>query len=210
MAKHRKNKEEEILEELENEEVAAEDAEADEQEEASDETSDFQAEIDKLRDMYMRSQAEMENLRKRTQIELEKRSKYAVSSFAKDLLTVSDNLTRAMEAIPESERENQSDLIKNLLVGLDLTQKDLQNAFEKNDIKPVESVGHIFDPNVHKVIQEIEDPSKPAGTIVQEWQKGYTIGGDRVLREAMVIVTKGGPRSGEKPQEPGHKIDTSA
>lgn len=157
----------------------------------------LQAEVDKYKDLYMRAHAEMENLRRRTQLELEKRSKFAVSSFAQDLLPVNDNLSRAMASIPETEKEGQNDLIKNLLVGLELTQKDLNSALEKNNITPIESVGRVFDPNLHKVAQEIEDPTKPAGTIVQEWQKGYMIGGDRVLREAVVVVTKGGPLPGQ-------------
>lgn len=164
-----------------------------------DKTAALQAEVEKYKDLYIRSQAEMENLRRRTQQELEKRSKFAVSSFAQDLLPVNDNLSRAMAAIPEEEKEN--DLFKNLLIGLELTQKDLNTALEKNNITPIESVGRVFDPNLHKVVQEVDDPTKPAGTIIQEWQKGYMIGGDRVLREAVVIVTKGGPLPGQKPEE---------
>ena len=78
---------------------------------------------------------------------------------------------------------------------------------EKNNITPIESVGHVFDPNLHKVVQEIDDPTKPTGTIIQEWQKGYMIGGDRVLREAVVIVTKGGPLPRQKTEET--HIDTT-
>ncbi len=214
MTKHHKHNEEldEIKQELDEvRETAAECANAAEAAEEqqvvqSDKIGEMQAEIDKLKDLYLRSQAEMENLRRRTQQELEKRSKFAVSSFAQDLLPVNDNLTRAMASIPESERGKQSDLVKNLLVGLELTQKDLNAALEKNNIKAIDSVGRVFDPNLHKVVQEVEDASKPAGTIVQEWQKGYTIGGDRVLREAMVVVTRGGPRAGEKPAE---HVDTT-
>ena len=164
-----------------------------------DKTDQLLAEVEKYKDLYMRSQAEMENLRRRTQQELEKRSKFAVSSFAQDLLPVNDNLSRAMAAIPEEEKTN--DLLKNLLIGLELTQKDLNTALEKNNIKPIESVGRVFDPNLHKVAQEIDDPTKPTGTIIQEWQKGYMIGGDRVLREAVVVVTKGGPLPGQKSEE---------
>ena len=164
-----------------------------------DEITQLQAEVDKYKDLYIRAHAEMENLRRRTQQELEKRSKFAISSFAQDLLPVNDNLSRAMASIPEEEKG--SDLFKNLLVGLELTQKDLNTALEKNNITPIESVGRIFDPNLHKVVQEVDDPTKPAGTIIQEWQKGYMIGGDRVLREAVVIVTKGGPLPGQKPEE---------
>lgn len=179
------------------------------------ETSDaqieeLQAEVEKYKDLYVRSQAEQENLRRRTQIELEKRSKFAISSFAQDLLVVNDNLSRAMASIPVEERDKLPEPVKNLLIGLEMTQKEFIDAMEKNNIRPVESIGHIFNPNVHKVVQEVDDPTKPSGTIVQEWQKGYTIGEDRTLREAVVVVTKGGPRTGDEPTEAGHKIDTSA
>lgn len=167
----------------------------------NDKTAELQAEVEKYKDLYIRAQAEMENLRRRTQQELEKRSKFAVSSFAQDLLPVNDNLSRAMASIPEDKKDEQSDLVKNLLIGLELTQKDLNAALEKNKVTPIESIGLVFDPNLHKVVQEVEDPTKPAGTIIQEWQKGYMIGGDRVLREAVVIVTKGGPFPGKNSEE---------
>lgn len=170
-----------------------------------DRTAELQAEVDKYRDLYIRAQAEMENLRRRTQLELEKRSKFAVSSFAQDLLPVNDNLSRALASIPEDKKDD--DLFRNLQIGLELTQKELNTALEKNKITPIESVGHIFNPNLHKVVQEIDDPTQPSGMIVQEWQKGYMIGGDRVLREAVVVVTKGGLPAGQK-QDEVH-IDTS-
>lgn len=211
MTKHHKRDEElnEVKQELDEVRQEAEAcAEATEEAEnvQAGKITEMQAEIDKLKDLYLRSQAEMENLRRRTQQELEKRSKFAVSSFAQDLLSVNDNLSRAMASIPDSERENQNDLVKNLLVGLELTQKDLNAALEKNNVTAIESVGRVFDPNLHKVVQEIDDPDKPAGTIVQEWQKGYMIGGDRVLREAVVVVTRGGPQPG---QEQAEHIDTT-
>ena len=211
MTKHHKRDEElnevkqeldEVRQEAEACAGAAEEAEAVQ----AEKIAEMQAEIDKLKDLYLRSQAEMENLRRRTQQELEKRSKFAVSSFAQDLLPVNDNLSRAMASIPDSEKENQNDLVKNLLVGLELTQKDLNSALEKNNVTAIESLGRIFDPNLHKVVQEIDDPEKPAGTIVQEWQKGYMIGGDRVLREAVVVVTRGGPPPG---REPAEHVDTT-
>lgn len=211
MTKHHKRDEElnevkqeldEIRQEAEACAGAAEEAEAVQ----AEKIAEMQAEIDKLKDLYLRSQAEMENLRRRTQQELEKRSKFAVSSFAQDLLPVNDNLSRAMASIPDSEKENQNDLVKNLLVGLELTQKDLNSALEKNNVTAIESLGRVFDPNLHKVVQEIDDPEKPAGTIVQEWQKGYMIGGDRVLREAVVVVTRGGPQLG---REPAEHVDTT-
>ncbi len=211
MTKHHKRDEElnEVKQELDEVRQEAEAcAGATEEAEAvqAEKIAEMQAEIDKLKDLYLRSQAEMENLRRRTQQELEKRSKFAVSSFAQDLLPVNDNLSRAMASIPDSEKENQNDLVKNLLVGLELTQKDLNSALEKNNVTAIESLGRVFDPNLHKVVQEIDDPEKPAGTIVQEWQKGYMIGGDRVLREAVVVVTRGGPQSG---REPAEHVDTT-
>ena len=185
-------------------ESAEEEAPAPEPQE--DKTAALQAEVDKYKDLYIRAQAEMENLRRRTQQELEKRSKFAVSSFAQDLLPVSDNLSRALASIPEDKKDD--DLFKNLQIGLELTQKEMNTALEKNKITPIESVGHIFDPNLHKVVQEIDDPTQPSGMIIQEWQKGYMIGGDRVLREAVVVVTKGGPVPGQKTEE--IHIDTTA
>ncbi|MBR1777416.1 MAG: nucleotide exchange factor GrpE [Alphaproteobacteria bacterium] len=205
MTHHHKHTEEikELDQEMPEEEAPA----AEEKSDQEDKIAQLQAEADKFKDLYLRAQAEMENLRRRTQQELEKRSKFAVSAFAQDLLPVNDNLSRAMASIPETEKEEQSDLIKNLLIGLELTQKDLNSALEKNNITPIESVGHVFDPNLHKVVQEIDDPTKPTGTIIQEWQKGYMIGGDRVLREAVVIVTKGGPLPRQKTEET--HIDTT-
>ena len=207
--KHEAEKEE-VKPETEVPEQAGEAAEAEKDAPAAepqeDKTAALQAEVEKYKDLYIRAQAEMENLRRRTQQELEKRSKFAVSSFAQDLLPVNDNLTRALASIPENKKDD--DLFKNLQIGLELTQKELNTALEKNKITPIESVGHIFNPNLHKVVQEVEDPTKPAGTIIQEWQKGYMIGGDRVLREAVVVVTKGGPLPGQESIKEVH-IDTT-
>lgn len=211
MSHHHKHesKNEEVKQETEVSGRAEEPAEAAEEVPAAgsqeDKTAELQAEIDKYKDLYIRAQAEMENLRRRTQQELEKRSKFAVSSFAQDLLPVNDNLSRALASIPEDKKDD--DLFKNLQIGLELTQKELNTALEKNKITPIESVGHIFDPNLHKVVQEIDDPTQPSGMIVQEWQKGYMIGGDRVLREAVVVVTKGGSMPGQN--RPETHIDTT-
>ena len=201
MSHHHKHESEnnEVKQETENQEQQAAEEQQPAEEPQEDIAVKLQEEVEKYKDLYIRAHAEMENLRRRTQQELEKRSKFAVSSFAQDLLPVNDNLSRAMACIPADAKEN--DLMKNLIIGLELTQKDLNSALEKNNITPIESVGRVFDPNLHKVAQEIDDPSKPAGTIIQEWQKGYMIGGDRVLREAVVVVTKGGPLPGQNPEE---------
>ena len=154
------------------------------------------SEIEKWKDIALRAQAEMENLRKRTQIDIEKANRYANSSFAKDLLPVADYLAGAIDCaqkeIAKSQKEgSECDVfLINLLKGVEITQKQLHTVFEKHQIQKMETMGIVFDPNLHKVIQEVEDDTKEAGTIVQELQSGYTISGDRVLREAMVIVSK--------------------
>ncbi len=154
-------------------------------------------EVQKWKDLALRSQAEMENLRKRTQIDVEKAHKYAIVSFAKELLNVADCLNGAVshaekgiETLRQSGNEECVAFLENLLKGVQMTEKQLMTAFEKNGVQKMQSLGVVFDPNLHKVIQEIEDDTKEAGTIVQELQTGYTISGDRVLREAMVIVSK--------------------
>lgn len=177
-------------------EVLAENSEPVETDEPESDESAQAAELEKWKDIAFRSQAEMENLRKRTQIDIEKANRYANASFARDLLPVADCLANAIDyAQKEIEKagEEQSEcstFLVNLLKGVEMTQKQLQTVFEKHQIHKMETLGTVFDPNLHKVIQEVEDADKEPGTIVQELQSGYTISGDRVLREAMVIVSK--------------------
>lgn len=163
---------------------------------STQDSAELEAEVAKWKDVAMRSQAEMENLRKRTQIDIEKAHRYANASFAKDLLPVADYLAGAIDcAQKEIEKEHNEGkacepFLVNLLKGVEMTQKQLQTVFEHHQIKKMDTVGLVFDPNYHKVIQEVEDADKEPGTVLQELQTGYTIGGDRVLREAMVIVSK--------------------
>ena len=167
------NKEkEDILEETTPEDALKEDSQ----------TSELEAENQKLKDELLRALAETENVKKRCAIEIEKTNKYAVSAFAKDLLSVADNLDRAL-SLETSESKNA------LREGIELTKKELLHVFEKFGITPMESLDNPFDPNFHRVIQEVPDPSKPAGTVIAELQKGYMING-RILREAMVVVSK--------------------
>lgn len=150
---------------------------------------ELEKEAEQMRDKFMRTYAEMENIKKRAQNEIEKNAKIAIADFALALLPVADNLERALnQEIPAELQENQ--FIKNLLAGVQMTQKQLSDAFAKNGVVAIESIGKPFDPNTQKAIQQIVDNDKEDGTVVQEWQKGYTIAGDRVLREAMVIVSK--------------------
>lgn len=153
-------------------------------------------EIAHWKDMALRATAEAENIKKRSAIDIAKANRYAMGAFAKDLLPVADSLEQALSYTrQEIDKEKSADkqinpVLENLLKGVEMTANNLTTALKKQQIERVDSLGKVFDPNIHKVIQEIEDPSKPAGTIVQELQPGYTIGGDRVLREALVIVSK--------------------
>ena len=149
----------------------------------------LEKEKNELKESYLRAAADMENLRKRTAIELEKTSRFAITKFAKDLLSVADNLSRALDTLNKEENQTHSEAIKNLIAGIELTQKELTSAFEKNGIHKQESKGKIFDPQKDKVVQEREDKSVPAGTVLEEWQSAYMIG-DRILREAVVVVAK--------------------
>ena len=160
--------------------------EADEATSAEAEIARLQEEITKLKDSFLRAYAESENTKKRCQQELEKNTKYALASFAKELLGVADNLDRALSAVDDKTQEQCGSFIQ----GVEMTQKELTHVFEKFGIKKIDCLGKIFDPNFERVVQEVDDPSKPAGTIVSELQAAYTIN-DRILREAMVIVTKG-------------------
>jgi molecular chaperone GrpE len=153
-------------------------------------------EVARWKDAAARAMAEMENLRKRTRIDIEKATRYANASFAKELLPVADCLERATDCarqeLAQEKAAGKTDCkaVENLLTGVDMTYKQLLDALKKQDIERMACLDTVFDPNLHKVIQEVDMPDKPTGTIVQILQPGYTIGGDRVLREAMVIVSK--------------------
>ena len=153
--------------------------------EASDEGRDkLEKDFAKLKDDYIRLYAEMDNMKKRAHLESEKTIKFAVSSFAKELLGVADNLERAIAAMGDN-KESCAELLK----GVELTQNELTKVFEKFGIKRFNHVGEKFDPNFERVVQEIEDKKAKSGVILAELQAGYTIH-DRILREAMVIVAK--------------------
>jgi molecular chaperone GrpE len=140
-----------------------------------------------LKDQVLRALAEAENTRRRAQKEREDTAKYAVANFAKEMLNVSDNFRRALDATP---KDTQDEALKNLIAGIDATERQLQSALERFGIKKLEPLGQPFDPNFHRVMIEIDDPEQPAGTVVQVLQAGYAIH-DRLLREALVAVSKG-------------------
>ncbi|MBQ8465209.1 MAG: nucleotide exchange factor GrpE [Alphaproteobacteria bacterium] len=145
------------------------------------------AENAQLKNDFLRAYADAENTKKRCAQEIEKNSKYAVSSFAKELLSVADNLHRAIASVSDVSSTECEGLLK----GVEMTEAELTKVFNKFGIQKMEIIGTHFDPNYHQVIQEVEDKEKPAGTIIAELQTGYMIN-DRILREAMVVVSKGG------------------
>jgi molecular chaperone GrpE len=156
-------------------------------------------ELRRMKDQHLRALAEVENVRRRAQKDREDASQYAVTAFAREMLSVADNFRRALEAVPPETKGDET--LSHLLTGLEATERQLQASFERFGIKRLEPLGQPFDPNFHRVMMEIEDPSQPAGTVLQVLQAGYMIH-NRLLREALVAVAKGGPAL--------HNIDTSA
>ena len=147
--------------------------------------------VDELKDQLLRTVAESENVRRRMEREKADSSKYAVTNFARSILSVADNLNRALESVTVDARSTNEEL-DNLVMGIEMTSKELDNIYEKFEIKPIDALGKKFDHNLHQAMFEIDDSEKPAGIVVQQVQKGYTIV-DRLLRPAMVGVSKGGP-----------------
>jgi molecular chaperone GrpE len=148
------------------------------------------------RDRMLRTLAEMENLRKRTAREVSDARTYGISGFARDVLDIADNLQRALDAVPAEARAAADPGLKALIEGVELTERSLHNALEKNGVRKFDPAGEKFDPNVHQAMYEVPDPSVPPGTIAQVVQAGYMIG-DRVLRPALVAVAKGGAKAAE-------------
>ena len=150
------------------------------------------------RDRMLRTLAEMENLRKRTAREVSDARMYGITGFARDVLDIADNLQRALDAVPAEARANADPGLKALIEGVELTERSLHNTLEKNGVKRLDPSGSKFDPNFHQAMFEVPDASVPAGTVVQVVQAGYTIG-ERVLRPALVGVSKGGARAAPAP-----------
>lgn len=176
-----------------------------------DPVAQLEADLAEFRDKHLRALAEIENVRRRGEKEKADALKYAATNFAKDILGVADNLRRAIEAVPEDAAERDG-AIKTLIEGVEMTERELLSIFERHGIKRIEADGAKFDHNLHQAMFEVPDTGKPAGTVVQVLQSGYTIH-DRLLRPAMVGVAKGdggkkdgGGNGGDK----GSTVDTSA
>jgi molecular chaperone GrpE len=145
------------------------------------------------KDKLLRALAEMENLRRRTERQIVDAREYAITAFARDVLAVADNMSRALSAIDPKLRETADAGLKSLIEGVELTERELLKVLEKHGVKKFEPTGEKFDPNLHQAMYEVPDPSLPNGTIAQVVQAGYMIG-DRVLRPALVGVVKARPK----------------
>jgi molecular chaperone GrpE len=148
-------------------------------------------EVAALKDRMLRLAADMENLRKRAEREKAEATLYAATNFARDLLSVTDNMGRALAAVSPEERERADEVLKNLLAGVELTERELLNVFQRHGIRKLETVGQKFDPNMHQALFEVPTSERPPGIVMQEMQSGFAIG-ERCLRPAMVGVAKAG------------------
>jgi len=156
--------------------------------------------ITELEDKIVRTFAEMENQRRRFEKEKEEAFEYGGYSFAKEALNLIDNLERSKQILESDEKLKDTEALKKSLEHLDIIQKDTISIFEKNNIKPIESLNKKLDPNFHQAMMEIEDDTKEPGTIIQEIQKGFTIK-DRLLRPSLVGVSKKILKKEEKTEE---------
>jgi molecular chaperone GrpE len=149
----------------------------------------LRAENAELKDRVLRTLADMENLRKRAERERAEATLYAATNFARDLLNVADNFSRALSALSPEQRAAADEVWSNLIAGIEVTERELMNVFERHGIKRIDALGQKFDPNMHQAMFEVPTGEKPAGTIVQVMQDGYAIG-NRCLRPALVGVAK--------------------
>lgn len=156
------------------------------------ENSRQEEEIANLKDQILRGAAEMENLRRRTQKDVADARAFSISSFARDMLGVSDNLRRALDHVDDAHKEQPG--IKTLIEGVEMTERELLNNLEKNGVKKLDPKGEKFDANFHQAMFEVENTEVPNKTVMEVVQVGFIIG-ERVLRPAMVGVSKGGPKT---------------
>ena len=170
--------------------------------EANEEVKEITPEekIAELEDKVARTFAEMENQRRRFEKEKEEAFEYGGYSFAKEALNLIDNLERSKQILETDDKLKGTDALNKSLEHLNIIKKDTISIFEKNSIKPIESLNKKLDPNFHQAMMEIEDDTKEPGTIIQEIQKGFTIK-DRLLRPSLVGVSKKTSKKEEKTEE---------
>lgn len=165
---------------------------------AEDSLQSLQAEISELKDRMLRALAEAENTRKRAERERADALQYGTTKFARDMLTVADNLRRALDHYPAEARAKADDAVKAVLEGVEATERELQATLARHGIKRIAAEGARFDPHLHQAIAEVPAPGKETGSVVSVVQDGYTIG-ERLLRPAMVTVAKAENGAGAKP-----------
>lgn len=165
--------------------------------------AELEAEVAKLKNEVLYARADTENVRRRLEQQAEDRGKFAVANFAKDVLSVADNLRRALDAVPPTAREG-NDIANTLTVGVEMTEREMLATMERFGIRQIQAMGERFDPNLHQAMMEMEDSTQPEGTVVMVMQQGYQLH-ERLLRPALVGVSKGGPKA-----PPGEQVDTNA
>ena len=176
--------------------------------EAPDPVAQLEAEKIDLKEKLLRTLADMENLRRRTEREVSDARTYAVANFARDMLNVADNFQRAIDSLPAESREGGDPAFKALIEGIELTEREMLKTLERYGVRRIDPQGERFDPNLHQAMFEVPNPDVPSGTVVQVVQTGYVIG-ERVLRPALVGVAKGGAKAapqagtGTSPREAG-------
>lgn len=148
----------------------------------------LQAENAELQDKHLRAVAESQNIRRRAQQDVEKERKFGIERFARDVLSVADNLGRALSALPA----HVDPATKNVITGVQATERELLSILERHGVTRIDALGKPFNADLHQAMMEVPDPSVPSGTVVQELIPGYLLAG-RLLRAAMVGVSKGGP-----------------
>ena len=162
----------------------------------------LRVENESLKDQRLRALAEAENIRRRAEKEKADASQYAVTKFARDMVGIADNFARALAAVPAPVREAADPQLKAVLDGVEATDRQLMQTLERYGVKAVDTSDGKFDPNLHQAIAEVPGNGKPAGSIVDVVQTGFTIG-ERLLRPAMVTVAR-------KDSVPATGVDTSA
>jgi molecular chaperone GrpE len=148
-------------------------------------------EVGQSKDRLLRLAAEMDNLRKRMEREKAEATLYAATNFARELLPIADSLSRALATVSTAQREAADEVTRNLLTGVDMTERELQNVFGKHGIRRIQPTGEKFDPHYHQAMFEVPSSSEVPGTVVEVVQDGYAIG-ERCLRPALVGVAKAG------------------
>jgi molecular chaperone GrpE len=180
-------------------------AEQGEVREPLDEIAGLQQEIADLKDRLLRALAETENTRRRAERDRLDASQYAVTRFARDMLTIADNFSRALAACPPELREAADPQVKAVIDGVEATDRQLMQTLERHGVKLIDTANGKFDPNLHQAIAEVPAEGRPAGSIVSVVQAGYMIG-DRLLRPAMVTVARASGSAGSD----GGSVDTNA